>query len=183
MIKIGLVGNIASGKSTAEEILADMGIKVVDLDIISHRLLETSCKNDVLREFSTLDRKKIASVVFNDKGKLKKLENIIHPKLKEFVKEFFDENKNEKMVVVSGALLLEAGFRDLFDKIILIEADKNLRYKRLMKRNNYSKNEAEARIQAQNDIDKNLVDFVAENNKNKKALSDSIKEIIDKIKS
>lgn len=181
MIKIGLIGNIASGKSTVEKILAEMGLKVVDLDIISHRLLETTCKIEVLKEFSTTDRKKLSSIVFNDKEKLKKLENIIYPKLKEFINDYFEQNKNEKTVIVSGALLLEKGFKDLFDKIILVEADKELRYKRLIKRNNYTEAEAKIRIEAQKDIDKKLVDFTIENNKDEKALFKNISDIISKI--
>jgi len=164
MIKIGLTGNIASGKSTVEAVIAETGYKVIDLDKISHELLNTICKDEILKLFGTTERKKIAEIVFNDKNKLKKLENIIHPKLKEYVSDYFEKNKNEKAVFVSGALIYEAGFSELFDKIIFVDSDKNIRLKRLMKRNSLKKEEALIRISAQNSDYKNLADFVIVNN-------------------
>ena len=163
MIKIGLTGNIASGKSTVEAVVAQFGHKIADLDKVSHELLETVCREEVLRVFGTIERKELSKIVFNDKNELKKLENIIHPRLKEYILKFFEENKNEKMLFISGALIYEAGFDKLFDKIIFVDAQYNLRLQRLMKRNSFDEEEAIKRINAQNDNFKDKADFVIQN--------------------
>ncbi len=178
MIKIGLTGNIASGKSTVEFIIADFGYKVIDLDKISHNLIETTCKNEILSTFDTIDRKQLADIVFKDREKLRKLENIIHPELKKYILKYFENNKNEKMIFISGALIFEAGFSDLFDKIIYVDAKKDIRLNRLIKRSSIDKETALLRINAQNDSFKNKADFIIENNKDKEALKTKIFEIL-----
>lgn len=182
MIKIGLTGNIASGKSTVEKIAESLGYKVYDLDIVSHKLLENKCKDAVLKQFKTIVRSELAKIVFSDKNKLIKLENILHPELKKFISEKFEENKDEKAIFISGALILEKGFKDFFDKVIFVDADYNLRLERLMKRNNYTLETAKIRMNAQNDELKNQADYIIENNSDIKALEENtlrlIKEII-----
>ena len=89
MIKVAIVGNIASGKSTVEMFLQEKGFKVYDTDIIAHEILATS--DDVQKEFGTFDRKKIAKIVFSDSSKLKILESIIHPKVKKELHNAFDK--------------------------------------------------------------------------------------------
>ena len=141
MIKIGLTGNIASGKSEVEKIFLKKGFIVVDLDKISHQLLENNdeVKMSILNKFNTLNRIELAKIVFGDLNKKKILEDIIYPKLKEYIINLFKINNDKRVVVVSGALIYEAGFNELFDKIIFVDANKDLRLKRLMKRNNLDK--------------------------------------------
>ena len=179
MIKIGLTGNIASGKSTVEAIIAEFGYKVVDLDKVSHSLLETTCRNEILKAFKTTERKKIADIVFKDKNELKKLENIIHPKLKEYILNYFEENKSEKAVFISGALIYEAGFSDLFNKIIFVDCDKNIRLKRLIQRNSYDEETAKRRIEAQSDDFKSKADFIIRNNNDIKELKNNTIELLN----
>ena len=182
MLKIGITGNIASGKSMLEEIIANSGYMVIDLDIISHKLLEKECKYEVLKEFNTTNRKELGKIVFADKNKLKKLENIIHPKLRNYILNFFEENKNEKAVFISGALIYNAGFDDLFDKIIFVDANKELRLKRLIKRNFYDEKTALMRIEAQNNTFKNRADFIVENNTTKENLKKETLKVLSQIK-
>ena len=181
MIKIGLTGNIASGKSEVEKIIAKFGYKVVDLDIVSHKLIDTTCKEAILNVFNTTDRKKLAEIVFKDKDELKKLENIIHPELNKYILDCFEKNKDEKLIVISGALIFEAGFSGLFNKIIYIDADEDLRLKRLMKRNSFDKKTALERINAQNNKFKTLADYVIENNTSKEDLEKKVQETLGKI--
>ena len=181
MIKIGLTGNIASGKSTVEALIAEIGYKVVDLDKVSHELLETVCKEEVLNIFKTTERKELSKIVFNDKNELKKLENIIHPKLKEYILKYFEENKTEEKVFISGALIYEAGFDKLFDKIIYVDSNKNLRLKRLMERNFLDEKTALIRINAQNDNFKNNADFIIDNNGDLRSLRENVAKILKNI--
>ncbi len=126
MIKYAIVGNIASGKSTVEEILRNNGYKVFDTDKIAHEILNNS--NEIREIFKSydiitdnkIDRKKLAKIVFSDKNQLKKLEAVIHPKVKEEILKIF--NMNFDIVFISVPQLFEAGFENLFDKIIFITA-------------------------------------------------------------
>lgn len=163
MFKVGLTGNIASGKSVVENIIKNHGFEVFDLDIISHDFLKNNddIKKAILEEFKTLDRKELAKIVFADISKKNKLEKIIHPKLKEFCLELF--KRDYKIVFISGALLYEANFDKLFDKIIYIDAPKEIRIERLIKRNNLSYEDALLRINSQNN-NKLKADYVIENN-------------------
>lgn len=160
MIKVAIVGNIASGKSTVEKTIESKGFKVFDTDKIAHEILKNS--SDVKNEFGTTDRKALAQIVFADSTKLQKLESIIHPKVKEELLKIF--STNEKIIFVSVPQLFEAGFEELFDKIIYVTADENIRKKRLMKRNSYSAEEAQKRISAQSENGKlEKSDFVIKN--------------------
>ena len=148
MIKVAIVGNIASGKSIVEKYL-EKSYPVIDTDKITHDLLEKNQakilemfnKNDLL-DNGFLSRKKLSNLVFSNNELLKKLENFLHPLIREEILKFFENNKNKKLIFVSVPLLFEAKFENLFDKIIFIYANDNLRLERLMKRNNLSKTEA-----------------------------------------
>ena len=183
MLKVGLTGKIASGKSAVENILRQKGFLVIDLDIISHDILEDEkIKNNVVKIFKTSSRKELAKIVFDDEEKRKTLENIIHPEIKKYILDLFEKNKNEKIIFISGALLYETGFDKLFDKIILIDSDVSLRKERLKKRNNYSDIEIEKRINSQNKDYKSKADFVVDNSGSIEELKLKIEEIINKLK-
>ena len=178
MIKVAIVGNIASGKSTVEKFLQEKGFKVYDTDIIAHEILATS--DDVQKEFGTFDRKKIAKIVFSDSSKLKILESIIHPKVKKELEKIFISN--EKVIFISVPQLFEAGFDNLFDKIIYIIADARLRKERIINRNKLTAEEAQMRIDAQSEINKiEKSDFIIENNGTIEDLRLKVYEILNMI--
>ena len=181
MLKVGISGKIASGKSEVENILQFLGYNVFDLDKISHNLLENNekIKEQILAEFKTLDRKKLGKIIFDDINQKQKLENIIHPELKETILEIFNENKKEKVVFISGALLFKTGFDKLFDKTIFISADDEIRLERLIKRNNLSKKEALSRLNLQDDGNK--ADYIIENNNNIENLKTEIQKLLKEL--
>ena len=156
MIKYAITGNIASGKTAVENFLRQKGFNVIDTDKVAHDLLGNEALKSVIDAFGTgiladgkPDRNKLAEIVFNDTEKRKVLENIIHPLVKEKILSFFEENKSEKAVFVAVPLLFEAGMENIFDKIILVVADDELRLERLMARNGLERNEALRRIKSQ----------------------------------
>ena len=155
MRKIALTGNIASGKSEVQKILVSLGYKVLDTDIVGHELLHnnTEVKNafaeyDII-ENNEISREKLGKVVFSDEMLLKKLNSIIHPQIKNKIEDFFSANENEEKVFVAIPLLFETNMQDMFDEIIFVYADDDLRLKRLMTRNNFDKDYAQKRIDSQ----------------------------------
>ncbi len=186
MLKIAIVGNIASGKSTVEDYISSKGYSVYDTDKISHEILNYSkdeikaafCKYDIL-EKNQISRKKIAEIVFANKEEKQKLENIIYPKLKQNLSEIFDNCKS-RVVFVSVPLLFEVGWQNLFDKIIFVKADDDIRLSRLMKRNNLTKEQALLRINSQKpQADKVMrSDFIICNNDDIISLQKQTDEII-----
>ena len=185
MIKVAITGNIASGKSEAEKILKEKGYKVFDTDEIAHEILESSSEIlDTFKNYDILDnenisRQKLGKLVFNNIELKQKLESIIHPLVKKNIKQIFETYKNEKYVFISIPLLFEANMQDLFDKIIFIYCDDEIRLKRLMKRNNLSIEDAKQRMSSQESQNEKIkkCDYVIKN----ESTIDNLKIEIDKL--
>lgn len=146
MIKIAVTGGIASGKTFLGEILLGYGYKVIDTDIISRQLTEKGEKGfnsivnifgkGILNSGGSLDRKKLAHIVFNDKKSLDKLNAALHPLIIEELNRRIDLVKDQKNVFVLVPLLFELNLQNSFDKVWLVLADKEIRIKRAAKRDN-----------------------------------------------
>lgn len=182
MIKIAITGNIASGKSTVEQIIKAHGYKVLCADEVSHGLLDNDkdVVEKVLKLFNTTDRKAIGEMVFKNPKLKKELEKLIHPKIKEEIDIFLKKNNAEKLVFVSVPLLYEAKFENIFDKVILVCAERKTRLERLIKRNSFTEGQANARIEAQIEQSQKekLADYLMDNNKSLKELKKQTLKII-----
>ena len=146
MIKIGLTGNIASGKSEVRKIFEKLGIKTICADSIVHELFENGdVKNKIISSFQgydilsdkVLDRKKLGQIVFSNEEEKVKLEKILHPVVIQKILDFFEKNYNDDIVLVDVPLLFEGNLEYLFDKILLIYANDKIRFDRIKKRNNF----------------------------------------------
>ena len=189
MLKVAIVGNIASGKTTVERIIAGKGFKVYDSDKIAHELLAGSdavkhmfAEDDILTN-GEIDRKKLGNIVFNDPKKLKLLELILHPQIvTELLKIFQRENG---IVFVSVPQLFEAKMETLFDKKIFVTAKKETRLERLISRNGLTREYAQKRINAQiPDEDKiPLCDYIIDNNSTMESLHNQTELVISSIRS
>jgi len=189
MIKWAITGNIASGKSTVENIIHQRGFQVFDTDKIAHDILKNSqgvkdvfVKENVFTD-GAIDRQKLGKLVFSSPDKLKALENIIHPGVNEKIQDIFEQNKAQKHIFVSVPLLFETGFDKIFDKIVFVSAPENIRLERLIKRNNLTKEEAIKRIQAQQDETEKIKksDIVFYNNTTPENLTEQVEKFISSI--
>jgi len=190
MIKIAITGNIAAGKSAAENFLSEQGYTVTDTDEITHFLLKKSSVKekiylcfkgyDIFNENGEIDRKKLGKIVFNNSGLLKQLEKIVHPAVIEEINKFFDRNKNKELVFVSVPLLYETNMTYLFDKVIIICADDEIRKKRLTEKRGFSLDEAESRMNSQMPQEEKIksADFVIYNNSDLNNFSNQLDRVI-----
>ena len=183
-IKIAITGNIASGKTEVQKIL-EKDFLVFDTDLIAHKKLEELTSFEGLDVFTNgkIDRKKLGNIVFSNAELKQKLENIIHPKVKEEVLKIFEENKDKDVIIVAVPLLYETDFYQLFDKVLLVVADDDIRLSRLMTRNNLSKEDALIRMNAQISQEEKIAksNFVIKNNASKKELEEQVLVFIRKL--
>lgn len=191
MIKVGITGNIASGKSEIEKILIQKGYKVIDADDIAHELLVLH-EADIIKAFSgynitvngKISRKLLGDIVFINKVMKDKLEAILHPLIFEKVNAFFDEHKNEDIVFVSAALLYESGMDKLVDKVLFIYCDDRIRLEHLIARNNLTREEALIRMHSQVPQEEKVYKsfYVINNNETLQALYKKVDMFLSKVK-
>ncbi len=190
MKRIAICGNIASGKSTVQKILEAKGYKVLDTDEISHKLLTVKNKKlfeafknyDVFKD-GEFSRYKVGQLIFSDEKARQIISSIMHPQIADEIKKFFDVNKSEEFLFVGIPLLFEANMQSMFDKIIFIYADDDLRLERLLKRNNYTTEHAMARIASQmpQNLKLNKSDYVLNNKGSLEDLSKAVDNLLSVI--
>lgn len=191
---IGLTGGIASGKSTVSNVLKGKDIPIIDADLIARDIVkeESVIKsiveqfgNFVLQDDGTLNRKLLAQIVFKDDGKLKKLNGITHPRIKRIVRENINDYSinGYKYCIVDAALLIEAGFTDLVDLIILVYVDKDTQLQRLMKRDSLTHKEANDRMKTQMPFEekKKYAKYIIDNSGDLEYTKEQIHIILDEI--
>ena len=174
MVVIGLTGGSGSGKSTIASLLRQKGIQVIDADKIGRVVVEKGkpALREIVEEFGegvlqpdgTLDRKKLASIVFTDREELKKLNRITHKYITAIVKEELAASKAD-ISVIDAAVLKESGILDMCDYVIAVIAEKDIRIKRIMERDGITEEAAKNRINSQEPDAKYVqyADFVIDN--------------------
>ncbi|NPA88348.1 dephospho-CoA kinase [Caminibacter pacificus] len=180
---IVLTGGIGTGKSTVASFLKMYGYKIIDADEISRKVFEE--KKETIKEiFGTTDRKELRKIVFNDKEKLKTLENLILPEVRDRVLEMAKKYEKDGVAYfVDLPLFFEKQNYPEFDKVLVVYAPKELQIKRVVQRDNVSEEDAIAVLNNQTDIEikKQKADFVIDNSKDLKHLQKEIEEFIKKI--
>ena len=176
-LNIGITGSIACGKSTVSNYLREKGYTIIDADKLGHIALTSDevkekLKNSfgyIILENNEISREKLGKLVFGNNENLKVLNSIVHPFIRKIILQLQEKHRDERLVFLDIALLFEAGFEDLVEKIIVVHVDEKIQLARLMSRNALSKEQAMFRIESQmssNDKSK-LGDYVINNSNTK----------------
>lgn len=184
---VGITGGSGCGKSYISSLLREHGIPVIDCDKVARSVMECGkpCLLEVAEYFGkeiltgeVLNRGKLAEIVFSDKDKLKKLNEITHKYILADIYNMIEKEKSE-LVCIDGAVLIESGIK--CDKMIGILADKKVREKRIKDRDSLSDKEAIARINAQKPDSFYLenCDLVFYNNEDRVHFDDILKGIME----
>jgi dephospho-CoA kinase len=168
MLRLGLTGGIASGKSAVAAMLRELGFSVLDADSLAHKLVEPGqpAYEDVLREFGTaiadsqgrVDRAKLGALVFADRAKLDRLNAIVHPRVAEAILRQFIEWEREgtrDAAFVEAALLIESGIHQNLDGLVVAWCRPEQQLERLTARG-LSEAEARRRVSAQMPVEEKL---------------------------
>lgn len=161
MLKLGLTGGIATGKSTVSKYLKQKGLPVVDADAIAALVVEPgqpalaeiakTFGTDVIKDDGTLDRKKLGAIVFSDSEALAQLNAITHPAIYEEMHRQIDqaEAQGHEIVILDIPLLFESHNQIGANQVMVVSVPTDLQLERLMARNQLTKVEAQQRIDAQ----------------------------------
>ena len=169
----GITGQTGAGKSTVSKIFEALGVKVINADMVYHSLIKAHmpCTREIAKEFGLcvlsptgeVDRKKLAKIVFADRDKLTKLNEITHKYIKEKI---IEEIGTSPICAIDGAVIIGSQIEELCQYIVCITANEEIRQKRIINRDNIDTKQAKARIMAQNN-EEFFVDnshFVIQNN-------------------
>lgn len=158
---IGLTGSIASGKSTVAKMMRELGLPIVDADVVARDVVEPGTKTlqeivqnfgeGILLEDGHLNRPKLGDIIFHEPAKRKILNDIMHPAIREEMLRQRDAYlaAGEKHVVMDIPLLFESKLQHFVERILVVSVKEEVQLRRLMERNALSKEDALARIRSQ----------------------------------
>ncbi|MGN0150145.1 MAG: dephospho-CoA kinase [Clostridia bacterium] len=192
MLVFGITGGSGTGKSTASECFRRLGIYVIDADLAARHVVEKGepCLDELIMKFGTeilnfdgtLNRKKLGSIVFADEKKLKSLNTITHKHIKKFIIHKL-QSLNVEVAAIDGAVIIGSDIEDLCSFFVSVLADREIRLKRIMKRDSLDYTQAKNRLNSQPD-DKFYIEnskYIIYNNSDEHNLSSQIKEVYREI--
>jgi len=191
---IAIVGSIGAGKSTAAKILADCGGAWIVADALGHEALEQAeivqrvvakWGPSVLTDDGSVDRRALAKIVFHDTNERKSLENMVYPYIGRRVSEELAKAENDakfRFVVLDAAVLLEAGWTEIYDHLLFVDAPRPIRYERLAIRSSWSESELAGREAAQMPLDekRRRADAIVVNDSTPTALRKQLVECLER---
>ena len=191
ILNIGITGSIACGKSTVSNYLKDKGYTIIDADKLGHTALTSDEVREKLEksfglriiENNEISREKLGKLVFGNEENLKILNSIVHPYIRKQILQLQEKHSDERLVFLDIALLFEAGFEDLVEKIIVVHINEKEQLTRLMNRNSLSSEAAMNRIKSQmSSEDKSKMgDYVINNSNTKEETYRQIDLILDEL--
>jgi dephospho-CoA kinase len=193
---IGLTGGIASGKSAAAKILESLGAAIVNADTLAREVVEPGREawqeivaafgSEILQSDRTLDRQKLRTLIFNNPDARRKLESIIHPRVRALAERRIAEHgaAGYAVVVYEVPLLFEGRLHEWLRPVILIACDIEIQIERLQQRDGLDRVQAQKHIEAQMNLEekRRLADYVIENNGNLEDLKRQVEAVLETIK-
>lgn len=191
MLKVGLTGGIGTGKSEVSRLLASYGAVLIDADVIAREVVEPGTAGlaavvaefgaDILREDGALDRPRLGGIVFGDPARLRALNAIVHPLVRDRSGELEAVAGTESVVVHDVPLLAENGLAPLYDIVIVVDASPRTQLDRLVRLRGMSEGDARARMSAQANREDRLAvaDFVIDNDGPLEALEPQVRKVWD----
>ena len=197
MLKIGLTGGLACGKSFVGQALVGLGCHLIEADQLGHEVLlpDGEAYADVVREFGreilnpggTIDRKRLAAQVFGKPERLARLNELVHPRVIRQEQELMDQFARldpNGITVVEAAILIETGSYTRFDRLILVECDQELQISRALKRDNGDRSEVLARLERQMPVEekRKFADYVIDTSGSKEETLSRVREVYDSLR-
>ena len=188
MIFTAITGSIGCGKTTISDILRKQGFLVYDIDKWVKYIYYNNDFLEIIKKYfpetftsNVFNKRVLRDIVFSNPEKLKILEGLIHPFLRNKVRKIIRKNKNEGLVFVDIALLFEMEWDKYFDFIILADVDKNIQKERVMKRDNISAEDFEKidKIQMPMEDKREMVDFIINTGVDRNKLNKSVLEVVE----
>ena len=196
ILKIALTGGIACGKSSVSQIFKEMGVPIIDLDVIAREVVEPNTQgltelvsnfgDGILNADKTLNRQSLRQQLFEHPSKQQLIEEILHPKiLKKMQRDI--ENLNTQLVIIEVPLLVEQNLSHLFDRAIVVDCSEQNQLKRLLQRENIDEDLAKTMISAQAsreqrlELGEKISTDVIENNSDILSLEQKVKDLAQQL--
>lgn len=198
MLRVGLTGGLASGKSFVGHALADLGCYLIEADKLGHEVMMPGGEayDGIVQEFGPailddegrINRRKLGGIVFDNPERLKKLNSLVHPPVREREERRMAEIAQADpgaIVVVEAAILVETGRYKAFDRLIVVTCSSKLQMKRALERGLYSKEEILARLARQLPVEEKLrvADYVIDTSGDKEVTLERVRKVYDALRS
>lgn len=198
MLKVGLTGSIAVGKSFVCDVFRELGCHILDADITARKVVEPGSPGleSIVKEFGTgvidkdggLDRRRLGAIVFNDEEKRLRLNSIVHPLVFEAQDKWLRdiENKHpDSIAIIDAALMIESGGYKRFNKLIVVWCEPDIQLQRLRLRDELPEEDAKRRIAAQmsQSEKKSYADFLIDTSNGFEDTRQQVGEVFRKLRS
>jgi dephospho-CoA kinase len=192
MLRVGLTGGIASGKSTVGRMFGELGCRVIESDLITRRLFEPGdpVNKAVAKTFGrrvvapdgSIDRTVLGEIVFNNPEFRQKLNDLVHPAIKNRQAEFLASVEAEDpraIGIVEAALIIEVGNHKNYDKVVLVACSPEMQRQRLRERSSLTSDQIEARIASQMPMEEKVkfADYVIDNSGDRGSTRQQVQEV------
>jgi dephospho-CoA kinase len=197
MLRVGLTGGIASGKTTVGAMFVELGCHLIDSDSITHQLFEPgqATRDSVIREFGprvvapdgTIDRRVLGEIVFKDPGERSKLNAIVHPAVirrqQDWLKEV-EARDPAAIAIVDATLMIEIGTYKTYDKVVVVFCPPEIQRQRLRLRSTLTDQQIESRIESQMPMAEKVkyADYVVDNSGSLDRTREQVQEIYQQLR-